>query len=152
MLLGQAPWSRTDVDKVIEMQVPIQIAFENIEPSAAIEERIKSEATKLEKFYERITSARVVVARPHRRHHKGDAYCVRIHLTVPGATDIAIHRETANGPSAQQDVLVTIHDAFHAARRQLQDLAGKRHDQVKDVGARSHDEAPARGGQTESLD
>ncbi len=113
------------------MQLPIQVAFENIEPSAALEARIGTEALKLEKYYERITSARVVVARPNRRHRKGDAYTVRIPLTLPGAADVAISREWSAGQAAQADVHATIREAFDAARRQLQDLARKRQGQVK---------------------
>jgi ribosome-associated translation inhibitor RaiA len=118
------------------MQVPIQIAFENIEPSAAVEAHVGKEAVKLEKYYERITSARIVIARPNHRHHKGDAYEIRLHLTVPGAADIAISRESNTHASAQQDIGITIRDAFNAARRQLQDLARKRQGHVKDHGPR----------------
>ncbi len=112
------------------MQVPLQVTFENIGPSEAIEARIREEVDKLEQFYDRITSARVVVARPQHRHHKGDVYQVRIHLTAPGDSDIAISREPAV-TGAHEDVYVTIRDAFKAARRQLQDVARKRQGHVK---------------------
>ena len=113
------------------MQVPLQIAFEGVQHSDAIEARIREEAKKLEQFHERITSARVVVARPQHRHHKGDIYQIRIHLVVPGAADIAVSREPA-ATGAHEDVYVTIRDAFSAARRQLQDLRRKRDGHVKE--------------------
>ena len=100
------------------MQVPIQVSFEGIDHSDALEARIREEVDKLEKFNERITSARVVIARPQHRHQKGDVYQVRIHLTLPGAPDIAISREPA-ATGAHEDAYVTIRDAFSAARRQL---------------------------------
>ena len=107
------------------MQTPLQVSFEGIGHSDAIEARVRDEADKLEQFYDRITSMRVVVARPQHRHTKGDTYQIRIHLTVPGAADIAISREPAVD-GAHQDVYVTIRDAFNAARRQLQDIPRKR--------------------------
>ncbi len=107
------------------MQTPLQVSFEGIGHSDAIEARVRDEADKLEQFYDRITSMRVVVARPQHRHTKGDTYQIRIHLSVPGAADIAISREPAVD-GAHQDVYVTIRDAFNAARRQLQDIARKR--------------------------
>jgi len=107
------------------MEVPMQISFEGIAHSDAVEARIREEAAKLERFYDRITSARVVLARPQHRHTKGDAYQVRIHLTIPGAQDIAVSRD------ADQDAYVTIRDAFDAARRQLQDLQDKRQKQAR---------------------
>jgi len=118
------------------MQVPLQIAFEHIHHSDAIEARIREEAAKLEEFYGRLTSARVVVSRPQHRHHKGDTYAVRIHLTVPGAADIVINRDPGV-TGAHEDAYVTIADAFKAARRQLQDLVRERQGQTK-----AHDEAP----------
>ncbi len=107
------------------MQVPLQVAFEGIQHSDAIEARIINEMEKLEQHCSRIVSARVVVAKPQHRHVKGDIYHVRIHLEVPGAPDIAVSREPA-ATGAHEDVYVTIRDAFKAARRQLQDGEDKR--------------------------
>jgi ribosome-associated translation inhibitor RaiA len=105
------------------MESPLQISFEGIAHSDAIEARIREEAQKLEQFSERIVSARVVVARPQHRHHKGDTYQVRIHLVVPDAADIVVSREPGLD-GAHEDMYVTIRDAFKAARRQLQDVKG----------------------------
>jgi ribosomal subunit interface protein len=107
------------------MQVPLQIAFEGLTHSDAIEARVREEAEKLEQFHTRITSARVVIAKPQHRHHKGDIYHVRIHLVVPDMPDIAVSREPA-ATGAHEDVYVTIRDAFKAARRQLQDGTKKK--------------------------
>jgi cold shock CspA family protein len=71
------------------------------------------------------------------RHHKGDTYQIRIHVTVPGAADIAISREPA-ATGAHEDVYVTIRDALEAARRQLQALARRRQGHVKEHGAPPH--------------
>ena len=118
------------------MKAPLQLTFEDIGHSDAIETRIEEEAAKLEHFYEGITAMRVVVARPQHRHHKGDTYQVRIHMVVPGGADVAISREPA-ATGAHEDVYVTIRDAFNAARRQLQDLARKRLGHIKE-----HEPAP----------
>jgi ribosome-associated translation inhibitor RaiA len=94
--------------------------------SDAIEARIREEAGKLEQLSPRIVSARVAVAKPQHRHHKGDIYHIRIHLAVPGMPDVAVSRDPgANG--AHEDVYVAIRDAFKAARRQLQDCVLKRY-------------------------
>lgn len=113
------------------MQTALQIVFEDIAHSDAVETRIREETDKLEQFYDRITSMRVVVARPQHRHRKGDIFQIRIHITLPGAADIAINREPA-ATGAHEDVYVTIRDAFHAARRKLQELARKRQGIVKE--------------------
>ena len=104
------------------MQTTLQVSFEGIDHSDAIESRIREEAGKLEHFNARITSMRVVVARPQHRHHKGDHYQVRIHIGVPRAPDISISRD-ATADAAHQELYVAIKDAFKTARRQLQDVA-----------------------------
>ena len=108
------------------MQVPLQVTFENIEHSDAIEACINDDWEKLEPFSDGITSARVVVGRPQHRHHKGELLPGTDSLTVASGTDIVINRDP-DVTDAHDDVYVTIRDAFKAARRQLQDLAGKRH-------------------------
>jgi cold shock CspA family protein/ribosome-associated translation inhibitor RaiA len=118
------------------MQTQLQITFEDIGHSDAVEPRIREEVDKLEQFYDRITSTRVVVARPQHRHKKGDIFQIRIHITVPGAADVAISREPSEN-GAHEDVYVTIRDAFKAARRQLQDLSRRRQGDVK-----AHEQPP----------
>ncbi len=107
------------------MQVPLQIVFEGIGHSDAVEARVREEVRKLEKFYDRIISARVVVIRPEHRHMKGDTYHTRIHLTIPGAPDVLVNTDPSID-HAHEDVYVAVHDAFKAARRQLQDALRER--------------------------
>ncbi len=107
------------------MQVPLQIAFDGIQHSDAVEARIKEEVEKLEQFSERIVRARVIVARPQHRHHKGDTFHITIHLVVPESPDVVVSREPG-ADGAHEDVYVTIRDAFKTARRQLQDVVRKR--------------------------
>jgi cold shock CspA family protein/ribosome-associated translation inhibitor RaiA len=112
------------------MQVPLQIIFEHIGHSDALEAAVRKEAQKLERFYDRITSARVVIARPQHRHHKGDTYCVRIHIAVPSGKHVDITREPAI-TGRHEDAHVTIRDAFDAAGRQLQDQVRRLEGAVK---------------------
>lgn len=102
------------------MQVPLQISFEHIDHSDAIEAAVRKETKRLERFHDRITSVRVVIGRPQHRHHKGDTYTVGIHIAVPGGKHIDISRDPA-ATGRHEDMRVTIRDAFDAAGRQLQD-------------------------------
>ena len=54
------------------MQSALQVAFEGIRHSDAVEACIREEAEKLEQFFGRITCGRVAVARPQHRHRKGN--------------------------------------------------------------------------------
>ncbi len=111
------------------MQVPLTISFRNMEPSMSIEADIREKAAKLETFFDRITSAHVVVDTPHRRHREGKLHHVRIDLHVPGR-EIVVNREPAEH-HAHEDAYVAIRDAFDAARRQLEDYVREMRGTVK---------------------
>jgi len=115
-----------------------------MEPSAAVEARIRDEAAALDRYFPRITSCRVVVEAPGRR---GKGFQVSIDIGVPGA-EIAVnhqpnlHSALVHSEANEQekhhevqqdhkDVYITIRDAFDAARRQLEDYAEKLRGEVK---------------------
>ena len=79
------------------MQVPLQVSFRGIAHSDAVEADIRGRAEKLEQFYGRITSNRVIVETPHGHHHTGKLYHVRIDLTVPGG-EIVVGRDPEAHP------------------------------------------------------
>lgn len=132
------------------MELPVQITFRNIEPSEAVADRIREEAAKLDTFFPRITSCRVVVDAPHRHHRWGDVYSVRVDVGVPGAELAVRHdpslRAAASGAdepawhrhlepeAAHKDLYVAIRDSFQAMRRQLQDYSRRLRGEVKTHG------------------
>lgn len=111
------------------MPLPLQITFRGMEPSPAVEWRIREKAVKLERFCDRIAGLRVVVDAPHRRHSKGRLYTVRVDLTVPGREILA--RKGVSQNHAHEDVHVAIRDAFNAAARQLENGARRRRGDAK---------------------
>jgi ribosomal subunit interface protein len=110
------------------MQIPLQVTFSDMEPSPALEERVRVKAAKLEQFFDRLISCHVVIEAPHRRRHKGRRYVVRIHLRVPGR-EIDVSRN-ADDPT-HEDVYVAVRDAFAAATRQLEEHARQQRGEVK---------------------
>jgi ribosome-associated translation inhibitor RaiA len=142
------------------MENPLKITFRNMPASPAIEDTIREKAAKLDSYYDRILGCHVVVEAPHRRHHKGKAYLVRIDLKVPRGelvinrarnrldaaklrdpesadTDLAESHQPSKH-AAHEDIYVAIRDAFDSAARKLQNHARKRRDKVK-----AHDVAAA---------
>lgn len=110
------------------MEFPLEITFRDIPSIPKVEEEIRDRATKLQQLYGRIVLCRVVIEAPHRHHHKGNLYQVRIHLGVPGE-DLYVNREGGN--HAHEDVHVAVRDAFQAAHRQLLDYVDRRHGRTK---------------------
>lgn len=101
------------------MQLPLQITFKDMEPSMAVDARIREKARKLEHYHDHITSCRVVVEMLGQHHHQGNLFNIRIDITVPGG-EIVVNRNRGMN-HAYEDVYVAVRDAFSAARRQLED-------------------------------
>jgi ribosomal subunit interface protein len=114
------------------MDVPLELSFRNMDASEAVEARVRERVDKLETFFSRINSCRVVVEAPHRHQRKGKVYHVRIEIGVPGHT-IVVDRDPGQH-HAHEDVYVAVRDAFDAARRQLEDHSRKSAGRIK-----SHD-------------
>lgn len=121
--------------------------------SDAVVARLEEEAHKLDKYFDGITSCRVMVEAPHRHHRHGDAFHIRIELGVPGKELVVGHEPTLRSALKQEgeaqwsknmeidgphkDVYVAIRDAFRAMRRQLQDYVHCLRKEVK-----RHETAP----------
>src|SRR5688572_18119471 len=69
----------------------LQITYRNVDNSEVLSARIRSEAEKLETFYPRMTSCRVLVDAPHRHHKWGVLYHVTVELGVPGGPLVVRH-------------------------------------------------------------
>lgn len=106
------------------MQLPLQISSRDFDVTPAIEQAVRSKADKLDQFYDHIMGCRVLLETPHRHHHKGSAYNVRILLTVPG-DELIVKREP------HEDLYVAIRDAFDAAQRQLKEYSRRRRGDIK---------------------
>lgn len=101
------------------MKLPLQITFRHMEPSPALEARIHELAARLDKFSASIMRCHVIVEAPPKHQHQGGLFEVKIDVTVPG-NEIAIRRSPPLD-HAHEDPYVALRDAFHTARRQLED-------------------------------
>jgi len=108
------------------MLIPLQITFRNLDRSQAVEASVREHAEKLDKYYDRIMSCRVVIEEQHKHHQHGNHYHVSVDVTVPKAELVASREPDEH--HAYTDVYVAIRDAFDTMRRQLEDYARK-HDQ-----------------------
>ncbi len=128
---------------------PLQITFRNAEAQPQVESLIRAEVARLAKFYKRIMACRVAVGNPHRHHHEGNPYHVRIDITMPGGELVIRHAPTRRGTARQSGELgmrkhleirephkgirMAIHEAFKEAGRRLQDYARRQRGDVKSI-------------------
>lgn len=119
------------------MQIPLEITFRRMNPSPAVEAKIREKAAKLERYHDHIMSCRVVVEAPHTKHQQGNLFQVRLDIKVPGK-ELAISQHHPQD-HAHEDVYVALRDAFNAAARRLEEQSRIQRGDVK-----AH-EAPPQG-------
>jgi ribosomal subunit interface protein len=113
----------------VDMQTPLEIVFDDIDSSPAVEQRIRERVRRLERFYDGITSCHVALSTPHRHQRKGRIWNVRIEVRVPG-TELVTSRKPGD-VDAHEDLLVAIRDAFDVMERELKSWHAKVQGEVK---------------------
>jgi len=112
------------------MDVPLNMTFRNVRKDTAIEDLIRKQAAKLERVCDHIVSCRLAVEKPQEHQRSGNAFRVRIDVTVPPEHEVIVTRKAGEGDLHEQ-LPTVIRDAFSAMRRRLRKLVEKQHGDVK---------------------
>lgn len=102
---------------------PLNISYTDFSPSESVTQLIEEKATKLERYFDRISECQVVVSTPHRSHRQ-KIYHIAIRVHVPGA-ELVVDREPEK-TLEHQDIRLALRDAFSAMQRQLEHFSGKK--------------------------
>jgi hypothetical protein len=124
-----------------------------MQPNGGLEAEARTRAAWLETFYPNIVGCRVLVEVPHRHRSHGRHVHVRVEVSLPGEDLIVNHEPSLHGAlrdveedghhkeddveAVRKYALVAVHEAFDTARRQLQDFAERRRDEVNSGSATS---------------
>jgi cold shock CspA family protein len=140
--------------------IPVQVTFQGLAHSDALEADVRERVAWLEQFYSGIIGCQVRIELPHRHRRDGRHFDVHVEVTVPGAPPLVVsHAPSLHGPlkdveeaghhksseiaAEHRYAHVAVHRAFDAMRRRLQDYAREQRNLVK-----TH-EPPAHGVVTE---
>jgi ribosome-associated translation inhibitor RaiA/cold shock CspA family protein len=117
------------------MQVPLEIAFHNIDSSEWAEEEIRRRVDDLETLYGRLTSCRVRVDQRAQNSNETIPPVVRIEMGIPGRRDLVVSHEPDHLQRKYQrpDLFKAIREAFHIAERQLVELKKQREGRTKEL-------------------
>jgi ribosomal subunit interface protein len=107
------------------MNKPLQVLFHGVDRSAAVEEHVADKVAKLQHLFPQITGCRVTIALPHHHQQQGKRFDVRVDVSVPGK-ELVVNRERGD-----EDMYISLRDAFDAARRQLDAHAREQRGEVK---------------------
>ncbi len=115
------------------MQVPLEIAFHNVEHSDWAEGEIRNHVARLEDIYKRVTSCRVRVDQRASNAQQTIPPVVRIEIGLPGHKDIVVAHEPERLQRKFQrpDLHNAINEAFRIAERQLSEFKDKLADRTK---------------------
>ena len=120
--------------RVFAMQVPLEIAFHNIEHSDWAEDEIRARVAELEEIYDRLVSCRVRI--DQRANNSNDTIppVVRIEMGIPGRKDLVVAHEPDHLQRKFQrpDLHNAINEAFRIAERRLTELKDQRHRRTKE--------------------
>lgn len=120
------------------LQVPLEIAFHNIESSEWAEQEIRARVAELERIYDRLVSCRVRIDQRAKDLTGTIPPVVHIELGIPGRSDLVVSHEPEHllRKYRHPDLHKAINEAFRIAERQLLDLKEQRNGRTK---ASDHD-------------
>jgi cold shock CspA family protein/ribosome-associated translation inhibitor RaiA len=116
------------------MQVPLELAFHNIDSSQWAEDEIRARVGDLEELYGRLNSCRVRVDQRADNANGTIPPVVRIELGIPGYKELVVSHEPDHLQRKFQrpDLHSAIHEAFRIAERRLRDLKEQRERRTKE--------------------
>ncbi len=101
------------------METPVAVTFRSTDPLSDIEDLVRREATKLERYGRRLVSCRMAIEEPQRHHRVGNRYRVRLEIGAGLSRPIVVTREPSE-VDMHRDLRSIVLDVFRTARRQLQ--------------------------------
>ena len=133
------------------LQMPLEIAFHNIESSQWAEREIRDRVAELERLYGRLISCRVRIDQRAKDLTGTIPPVVHIELGIPGRKDLVVSHEPEHLLRRYQhpDLHKAINEAFRIAERQLLDLKDQRGDRSKGA---AHDSEQQFLGQVAEVD
>jgi len=110
------------------LQVPLEIAFHNIESSEWAEQEVRARVAELENLYDRLVSCRVRIDQRNKDLTGTIPPVVHIELGIPGLPDLVVSHEPEHllRKYKHPDLHHAIVEAFRLAERQLVEIKEQR--------------------------
>ena len=119
------------------MQVPLEITFRGLSRTDDIDALLREHVDRLHRFCDDLIHCRVVVEQPQQHQHSGNAYRVRLEVTLPPKKHLVVTKEPGDN-DMHAKLRTVLRGAFEAMERQVKDVVEQRRGDVK-----THDEPHA---------
>jgi len=105
------------------MDIPLELSFNNMEPSDALKAAVNGHIARLEQYYGRILSCRVSIDLPHKSQKaSGNQPDVRIVVRVPGKEIVISRGMNHKGhKKADNDAYAVLDEAFATVQQRLKE-------------------------------
>lgn len=122
------------------MDIPLQIAFKDMDSSDFLEGLIREHVARLEQFHDHIVSCRVVAYIPHKSSETGKPPLgISVEVTVPGSKMI-VAKETEERIDSKGGYAPVMTRVFDKVKRQLED-----HREIRRGDVKTHEAAGTTG-------
>jgi ribosomal subunit interface protein len=118
------PTIKANATAEFDMKIPPQIQFLGMAPTEALEASTRQHIKKLESFAPDLMTCRATLELSQKHQQQGRPFSVRLDVTLPGL-------ELVVNKVQNEDLYVSLRDAFDNMRRQIEDAVRKRRGQVK---------------------
>jgi hypothetical protein len=116
------------------MPTPLAITFQDLEPSAFVEQHIREYVNEFELLAPPILRCHVTV-RPHHHYWQGDLYVVAVELDLPDEV-IVVGRERP-AQYAHEDLRIAVRNTFAAVRSQVDNYVHGRVSHEREIAGHS---------------
>jgi hypothetical protein len=106
------------------------VAFRGMERSEFVEQEVKDHVERLTRSGVKLVSCRVLLEAPSRHHAHGIPFHIRIEMHMPGEL-VVIDRDPGRDDESHTDAHVALADAFHCARRKLEERARRQREEER---------------------
>jgi ribosomal subunit interface protein len=100
------------------MRVAATVNFHHMDPSPALERRIREKIERLDRFFPGMMRCSVTVEAAHHHQRKGFFYSVRIALTLPRG-ELVVSQHPGKNPRKHDKVFAAMNSAFQAIEKQI---------------------------------
>ena len=111
--------ARNQTNRNLTMSLPVDISFQDVPHSEAVEEVVITRANRLIHIRGDLVRCRVSLALGAKHQHQGRPFDVNVHVFTP-------HRTHVSSNSSNEDAYIALHEAFTHVERMLVEAKGKR--------------------------
>jgi len=112
------------------MRIPLELSFQGLNRSEAMEEQIRKDVDKLDRICDQLISCRVGVRRDQKSRNTANPFRIRIEMRVPPGKNLIVTHESGLKEAAD-DLPTALKNAFKSAHRRLRELVAKQQGAVK---------------------